>query len=198
VLPPAPPAPEEEIYDDITLLGRDRAYDDDRLGVVMTRMRKVSSSNVYGYYFEREAGSRNPNAGILYVTFLGGEADDRSGPGPTYAYYDVPVSKWRQFDAAADASAGGAVWDYLRVRGSAWQHQQRYRLIQVEGDYIPRKATRFGYKTRNLTSGGVGRRSFRRSTRAPQEYAWVRNARRQGQDPRNIDRGDNAGPDRGD
>lgn len=33
------------------------------------------------------------------------------GPGPTYAYYDVPVKKPLKFQEAAVGSARSAVWD---------------------------------------------------------------------------------------
>jgi len=140
----------QEVYDDIELLGRDRSYDDpnavDRL---MDKMRQVSSSNVWGYYFELE-GSQH--SGLLYVTFLaestpGGKRPQ--SPGSTYVYFDVPTKKYHEFARASDSSAGKAVWDYLRVRGTVWQHQHRYRFIQNQGEYIPRKATKTGFRTRH-------------------------------------------------
>lgn len=140
----------QEVYDEITLIGRDASYDDagavDRL---MDKMRKVSSSNVWGYYFEIEG---NPQIGLLYVTFLaeapaGGERPQ--SPGSTYVYFDVPTKKYHEFARASDASAGKAVWDYLRVRGTVWQHQHRYKFLQNQGEYIPRKATRTGFRTRH-------------------------------------------------
>lgn len=45
-------------------------------------------------------------------------------------------------------------------------------MIQVSGDYIPRKATRLGFKTRHLPAPGVGRRSFGRSTLGPRTFYW--------------------------
>jgi hypothetical protein len=189
--PEVAPPPPEEPYDDIQLLGRDRSYDDS-MQRVMDRMRIVQSSNVYGYYYEIETTPER--GGILYVTFLAGEGDNRSGPGATYAYYDVPLEKYRRFQNASAISAGNAVWDYLRVRGTVWNHQHRYRLIQVSGDYIPRKATRLGFKTRHLPSPGIGRRSFRRSSLAPRSYYWTSRNR---PDPfGDIDLGDFDGGDR--
>src|SRR6056297_3757875 len=41
-----------------------------------------------------------------------------SGPGPTCAYYDVPVRKTIRFQRATQESTGGAVWDYPRIRGT--------------------------------------------------------------------------------
>lgn len=189
--PEATVALPEDPYDDIQLLGRDRAYDDS-LVHVMDRMRIVQSSNVYGYYYEVETTPQR--GGILYVTFSGGEGEDRSGPGATYAYYDVPLEKYRRFQNASALSAGNAVWDYLRIRGTIWNHQHRYRLIQVSGDYIPRKATRLGFKPRHLPALGVGRRSFRRSTLAPRTFYWS-SLRRQ-DELGDVDLGDWDGGDR--
>lgn len=165
VRPPQRPIvgqPEIDDFDDIVLLGRDASYDQEDWRVVMRQMRQTpGSSNVFGYYFEFESRT----SGILYVTFLathrGGE---RGGPGPTYAYYGVSGRKYHEFQGAAESSAGNAVWDYLRVRGSSYQHQDTYRLVQVQGDYIPRKATARGFRTRNVPVLGVGRREYRRST----------------------------------
>jgi hypothetical protein len=139
----------QETYDDIQQLGRDQGHDEGGIDSVMAKMRQVSSSNVWGYYFELESSK----SGLLYVTFLaeapsGGKRP--SSAGPTYVYFDVPTSKFEQFQAASESSAGRAVWDYLRVRGTSWQHQHRYRLAQVQGDYIPRKATRLGFQNRQL------------------------------------------------
>jgi hypothetical protein len=141
----------EEAYTEIQLFGRDRGHSDD-MQAVMDGMRQVMSSNVYGYYFELE----NARSGLLYVTFLGvGPNGTRTdSPGTTYVYFDVPTEKFAEFQRASESSAGRAVWDYLRVRGSVWQHQHRYRLVQAHGDYIPRKATRQGFKTRNLVPTG--------------------------------------------
>jgi hypothetical protein len=188
---PGSQPPTEEPYDHIQLLGRDRSYDDS-LQRVMDRMRIVQSSNVYSYFYGIETTPER--GGILYVTFLGGEGEDRSGPGATYAYYDVPLEKYRRFQNASAVSAGNAVWDYLRIRGTIWNHQHRYRLIQVSGDYIPRKATRLGFKTRHLPAPGVGRRSFRRSTLAPRTFYWS-SLRRQ-DEIGDLDLGDFDGGDR--
>lgn len=160
-----PGSSQQKEADKPQLLGRDISYDDGDFDAAMEGMRLVSSSNVYGYYFERESRTM----GILYVTFLetlkGGKRGD--GPGPTYAYYNVPVRKAVQFQRASEESAGAAVWDYLRVRGSVFAHQHMYRLIHVAGEYIPRKATALGFKSRAVAAPGVGRRTYRRSTLAP-------------------------------
>lgn len=117
----------------------------------MTKMRLVNSSNVWGYFYELEGDPRRPQSGILYVTSRaeapkGGERPHSAGP--TYAYYDIPLRKYKQFERASDSSAGKAVRDYFRVRGTMWNHQHRYRFIQSTGDYIPRKATKRGLRVR--------------------------------------------------
>lgn len=167
-LPPPPPRPPVGIpgdgdEDEIELLGRDASYHRGDWAAVMAAMRLTpGSSNVFGYYFEFESRTR----GILYVTFLAvGVGGKRSGAGQTYAYYDVPGRKYNQFAQASDSSAGGAVWDYLRIRGTIAGHQHNYRLVQSHGDYVPRKATPIGFRTRNVAAiGQAGRRSYRRST----------------------------------
>ena len=150
-------------YGDIKLLGRDASYDPADWRVVMEGMRKTpGSSNVYGYYFEFESRTR----GTLYVTFKQKEAEGKSngGPGPTYGYYDVPARHYQDFKRATDSSVGAAVWDYLRVRGTIWAHQFQYRLIQVQGDYVPRRATQRGYRTRHVVQPGDGPKIILRST----------------------------------
>jgi hypothetical protein len=149
-------------------------YDIDETARLVEREIRVSSSNVYSFVFERTSR----RSGILYVTFLAWtpEGGKMRSPGPTYAYYDVPVIKYESFKRAAAQSAGKAVWDYLRVRGSVSDHQHDYRLVaatlvQQTGEfYIPRKVTQKGYKTRNLPAPGVGRRSAMRSTLPPREF----------------------------
>lgn len=102
--------------------------------------------------------------GILYVTYLDwipaayGGSGERSGSGPTYAYYDVPLAKYRAFEATAASSAGGAVWDYLRVRHSAVDHQHTYALISVSGEYVPRRTTVKGFRERQVPAIGTGMR----------------------------------------
>lgn len=159
---------EDEQFDDIELDGRDASYDDRAWQRAQANeVIVVSSSNVYSYYFEQE----NPSSGILFVTFLNWEpgmpSKDRSGPGATYAYYGVPTRKYQEFVSAANESAGKAVWDYCRVRGTLHDHQHQYRLIQVAGDYVPRKATARGFAERTLVAPGMSagnrRKTFRRS-----------------------------------
>lgn len=200
--PPSPPgntpgAGGEDEFDDIEILGRDAGYDEEDFAAVMTNLRRTpGSSNVYGYFFEREAR----RTGILYVTFLqtGLNGERINAPGPTYAYYDVSVVKAVAFERAAPASAGGAVWDYLRVRGSTYGHQHHYRLVHVSGEYVPRKATRAGWMARAVPALGVGRRTFRRNTLSPFRFPNARPDRGE-PDRGEPDRGfpDRGEPDRG-
>lgn len=153
------------------------------------------SSNVYSIQFDYSTGT-------LYVTFKENEVNasqidaysgqgGRSGagnlgktntgrrknaPGARYAYFDVPPRIWERFKR--DSSKGGAVWDHLRIRGSVWGHQFRYRLVGAalvktkSGElvpYVPRKATKKGYAARSLTAAGVGRRGFINTTLPPQK-----------------------------
>jgi hypothetical protein len=155
------------------------------------------SSNVYSFVFEAET----EQMGILYVTFKAWHPGQRgarpNSPGPTYAYYDVPTRRYRLFESSVDPSgkgAGVAVWDYLRVRGSQYDHRFPYRLVagsiipaggklvKNSGVYVPRKATRGGFKKRALPFHGTARRAFRLST-LPETNT--------------INRGRPAGPNRG-
>lgn len=152
----------DEEFDDIQLLGRDESYDSEGWSAFQSTMRMVESSNVYAYGFQPE----NNRSGILYVTFLnwapkdmGGDAS-REGAGPTYAYYDFPIAKYKAFEAEASSSAGSAVWDFCRVRHSAFEHQHTYRLIQTAGDYVPRKATAGGLKARSVRNSGPARQQL--------------------------------------
>jgi hypothetical protein len=115
-----------------------------------------------------------------------------NSPGPTYAYFDVPWRRFKSFEAAAtNQSAGGAVWEYLRVRGSKWDHRFPYRLVGgVEvpqgGIYVPRKATRLGLRTRTLPTPGTGRRGFVRSSLPEQPWAPNRGKPDRGEPDRGI------------
>jgi hypothetical protein len=124
----------------------------------------VGSSNVYSYRFVPET----PTMGILYVTFqlwIPGQKGKKYSEGPTYAYYDVPLSKYLAF--SRNPSAGKAVWDYLRLRGTVHGHQQPYRLVRgavgrnILGpgrhEYVPRKATAKAMRVRTVPTVGLGR-----------------------------------------
>lgn len=194
----------EREYDEVEVLGRSFDYDEDEFQLAMANSVKVESSNVYSYFWQPES----KYSGILYVTFLAPSASKnspRTGAGPTYAYYGVTTQKYRRFRTQALESPGSAVWDHLRVRGTIFGHQVQYRLVAVTGEYVPRKATRKGFRTRYLKPLGnpsqvnarlpanatnrereLYRRGFRRSTLPAQDYGQT-------------DRGtpDRGAPDRG-
>ena len=97
-------------------------------------------------------GKNTSTTGTLIVTFKewvpGMKQKERPNtPGPTYAYASVTRHKYEMF--ASSDSAGEAVWDYLRIRGTVSGHQHAYRLISVTGEYVPRVATPFGFQRRN-------------------------------------------------
>ncbi|MGE4105192.1 MAG: hypothetical protein AB7E74_24790, partial [Pirellulales bacterium] len=91
-------------------------------------------------------------------------------PGPIYAYYDVPPAVARKVIAdAKSSSAGEAVWDYLRIRGTIHGHRYDYRLSSVGSEaivvddrnravdrihYVPRKAADLGkFQQRTIEVG---------------------------------------------
>jgi hypothetical protein len=171
----------------IPLVGRDSAsYDPEAMEAILNREIKTpDSSNVYSFVYEEEtdpSGRFQERSGILYVTFrpwYPGMQHRPNGPGPMYAYFDVAWRKYKAFEAAAkNASAGGAVWEYLRVRGSKWDHRFPYRLVggvQVPagGLYVPRKVTQWGLRRRTLPTPGTGRRGFVQSSLP--ERPWMPN-----------------------
>lgn len=172
--PPPPAAPADDDYSNIQLLGRDAFYHEDDVRALVEREHLTpGSSNVYSYVFERES----VRTGILYVTFKAwspgrGKSD---AAGPTYAYYDVPLRVYQSFQADAESSPGSAVWNYLRVRGSVSEHHFHYRivagtLVQGSGVYVPRKATRLGFKNRAVPNVGGGRRGYERSSLPEQNF----------------------------
>jgi hypothetical protein len=208
--PPGPPAPPnqppsdpdddpDERFDDIQLFGRDESYDAEGWEEFQAKMRQVASSNVYAYGFQQETAA----SGILYVTFLNWTPKDfrgdgsREGAGPTYAYYDFPTAKYKAFEAEAASSAGSAVWDFCRVRHSAFEHQHTYRLIQTAGEYVPRKATAGGFKRRN-TNQGKGQLKLNQGGFARQQLPSQKIAFRKVLPPRNYAASPNRGaPNRG-
>lgn len=90
--------------------------------------------------------------------------------GPMYAYLDVPERVYERMLRAN--SKGKFVWDELRVRGTIYGHQYQYNLVHgsptaehgLSNLYIPRKATRSGFKVRSVATVGQGRRGFKSST----------------------------------
>lgn len=87
-------------------------------------------------------------------------------PGATYAYLDVPARVFTRMKHAS--SKGKFVWDELRVRGTIYGHKYRYQLVQgalvtqgsFHGIYVPRRATRKGFRVRTEAGMGRGRRGF--------------------------------------
>ena len=114
------------------------------------------SSNVYSYSYKPEDNFK----GTLYVTFKAwwpGQKVGKDGKrphirGPLYAYFDVDAETAHDFVRMSSASAGGAVWTYLRQKGTLTGHWFDYRLVQGAvipgkvpgGVYIPRKITALG------------------------------------------------------
>jgi len=226
--PPAGPATGTaaagEAEDDIEVFGRadigswtDQQVRDSMKGEIFT----PGSSNVYSFFWVPDAplgrsatGSAN---GTLFVTFKmwhpgmskkrGGKGGERpNSAGPTYAYSNVPLRKYQAFEQEAEGSAGGAVWDYLRVRGTRYGHQHPYRLsagvtVPGGGEYVPRKAVAAGLRKRTLVNPRTGQRirsqldEQDREGGANYSYAQWREIARQ----RNVDRGgaDRGAPDRG-
>lgn len=145
-----------------------------------------NSSNVFSYFWKPDGpisgkhpvqGNRN---GTLFVTFKLWHPGMAKGArpnqaGPMYAYSNVPLSKYVAFENSATGSAGSAVWDYLRVRGSRSGHQHPYRLVAGAlvphgGQYVPRKATAKGYRSRSLATPKRRGGGVQRSTLAPQRF----------------------------
>lgn len=127
-------------------------------------MIRVESSNVYaiGYRWNEQ----QPARGTLLVRFWEKDSNGKkSGPGSTYAYYDVHPQVFHAFEIAA--SKGKFVWDRLRIRGTVTGHQFAYRLVGLgRSGYVPRQATRYGNKQyfigRTVAAGG-GAQTFRSS-----------------------------------
>lgn len=160
------------------------------------------SSNVFAFSYDAQtstlyvtykAPAINPHAihmaagpgGRQLVGKLGktvvGKTNER---GPMYAYFDVPVRVYKRMVLAV--SKGKFVWDELRVRGTVYGHKFRYRLVQgsvtpgVGGVYIPRRATRRGFRTRAAVNVGTGRRGFAQSTLAEEFRDFGRSSRMAG------------------
>lgn len=118
----------------------------------------VNSSNVHSFTFWVD---RN----VLQVRFLGGDSQHRAGPGPMYEYSAIPYDVWQTFKNKARSSAGGAVWDELRIRGEIAGHRYDYRLVgSGAGGTVPRKQTGVGLNPRELKQGGKTYRSDKPGT----------------------------------
>lgn len=155
---------------------------------------KAPNINSKAVMVYKEPGRTKSGAGTLGKTFKGGKR--KNEPGAMYAYSDVPARVWKRFKRAA--SKGGAVWDELRVRGSIWQHQFRYRLVSGfmikghDGDMgvgVHRKVTKKGYRSRSLPVYGTGKREFANSTLPEDLRGWGVNRARNVNRGGNVDRG---------
>lgn len=116
-------------------------------------------------------GGRRQLHGSLGSTVAGGDRPNL--PGVLYAYYRVPPGVYLRMQTAS--SKGKFVWDNLRVRGTIYGHKYAYAAVQgqvttdaltpgIRGTYIPRRATKSGFKTRSIADVGTGRRGFQSST----------------------------------
>lgn len=164
-------------------------WDDQKREDAMASVHRTpGSSNVYSFVWVSNnfsvgsAGSIGVNPkppknadqnGVLIVTYKLWEPGIQStqrpdAPGATYAYSNVTKSKYLEFAGATSPdSAGVAVWDYIRVRGTISGSQHAYRLISSSGEYIPRKATAKGFKTRQMLGGRNQPFAWKRSTLPP-------------------------------
>lgn len=90
-------------------------------------------------------------------------------PGVLYAYDDVPVRVFQRLinNWAIPLGRGGiGVWDELRVRGTVYGTQYRYRVASAadlprgseSARYVPRMATHRGLRRRAAAEPGSGRR----------------------------------------
>ena len=107
----------------------------------------------------------------------------KNAPGPMYAYLDVPERVFLRMRLAN--SKGKFVWDELRQRGTVYGHQYRYvlvhgQLMHHEGRpavYVPRRATRRGFRVRSEVQPGTRRRAFVHSALPAQEGFSTRRKR---------------------
>lgn len=162
-----------------------RGYEDES-GRLSQKFYTPESSNVYSFQYDYgistlyvcyKAPAINPNAvspyysdggiptvaGTLGSTVMG----KTNSAGSVYAYYDVPIGIFKRLKDAS--SAGTSVWDNLRVRGSVYGTQYRYSLVAgavIDGPdgnpavYVHRRATKQGYRSRNVVEPGTGKRRY--------------------------------------
>jgi hypothetical protein len=119
------------------------------------------SSNVFAVGYDESTWD-------LYVTFLGGSGERRSGEGASYVYHSVPP---HIFNSAMSHLSGGGmgkwVWDSLRdptpskkenpdgPGKSPFIHQFPYEIMRIgPNGYVPRQATPIGYRPRMVRQGG--------------------------------------------
>lgn len=157
-------------------------------------IRTPASSNVYSFQYDYQSktlyvrfqehsvnpASMSKAGGRTHVRgHLGHTVGGKTGaPGARYAYFDVPVRIFEKLVRAP--SAGRAVWDELRVRGTAYGHRFQYSLSEaqtvthqgVTGVYIPRKITAQGYRARTMPVEGTGRRIWAHSALPEERRVW--------------------------
>ena len=159
----------EDVIEADDRLGQGR---DQMLGGTWVNMKTVSSSNVYQIGFDEQSQ-------IMFVTYLAPAGYDgrRVGPGATYAYFLSEQKRTgmgvnsgaRVFNKIVSAGSGGAaIWDELRIKGSAFGHQYPYELIKLPPNkYVPRQATAAGLAPRTVkTMSGRTHKSRLRGTGA--------------------------------
>jgi len=159
----------------------------------------INQSSVTNY---RDAGGLMSMAGDMGKTIVG----KSNSPGALYAYFNVPNKVYKKM--IASESAGKAVWDMLRIRGTIWGHQYRYALVagaEVPGEngepaiYVPRKVVSAGYRSRAVATPGMGRRGYANAT-LPQDlrgHSTIRAMRHRPSRGVNPHRGRPDPPDRG-
>lgn len=166
------------------------------------------SSNVFSFSYARDAGRQTGTLYVTFKapklnsssvstgrgrrggrqqlrgksgSTVSGKTNER---GPMYAYFSVPPAVFSRMRDAV--SKGKFVWDNLRIRGTVYGHRYRYVLAKgvvitqdgVSGVYIPRMATKKGFRVRSVaTVEQPGRRGFQSSTLAGQDGFRTRRRR---------------------
>jgi len=138
------------------------------------------STNLFSFFWVPDEKRGRGSNGTLFVTFKTwrpGMQDRINSPGAMYAYSNVPASKYEEFQSMAEATAGGAVWEYLRVRGSAFGHQHAYRMVHGSmipggGEYVPRHATKKGLRRRTALTRKPGVQSLKSQSWTPETMRY--------------------------
>lgn len=154
----------EEHFIDTSKLSPERSVFDQEI-------QTPESSNVFAFSFDRHEG-------ILYVVYKARGKPDKEGKrphvrGPMYSYggRKRPVPAMVFLAMVAAVSKGRFVWDELRVRGTLWGHQYPYTLVEADyggpAAYVPRKATRRGYRVRSVQQVSAVRTPGQRPRRQP-------------------------------
>lgn len=101
---------------------------------------EVSSTNVQYIQYDRDRQ-------LLYIAYKNGA---------WYVYYDVDGAEAESLFVAP--SAGGWVWDHLRVRKTAWGYKKLYAFLEynLAGGYQPRYMSDAGYQKEHATIAPTG------------------------------------------